>query len=280
VKNTIYYLAKKTKYPTLDNIELFAREIIVHFLSTYPHVSGVDVSIQAHNWTRISVSTFTPVSSTCTGTAFDSAEKLGSHPHSFYRAGNDKRIVNMYGTKIKNKSPLTIDFKISSGLTDLYVLKTTGSSFTDFHKDQLTTLPEMDDRILSTNVEAFWEFAPIQETVSSNSHQAFETIPFDKIYNGVRQITLDIFANHDSPSVQNSLYRMGKVILEKFKEIKEISYSLPNKHVFSYDLERFGLKNSGKDLTVYMPISEPSGRIYVLYYNIKNTINKFQSKIL
>ena len=55
---------------------------------------------------------------------------------------------------------------------------------------------------------------------------------------------------------------MAKTILEKFQQINSIHYELPNKHYFAYDLDRFGLKNLGKDTDIYSPISDPSGEHY------------------
>jgi urate oxidase len=42
------------------------------------------------------------------------------------------------------------------------VLKSTGSAFENFVRDEYTTLGEVDDRIFSTAVELEYEFAPIK----------------------------------------------------------------------------------------------------------------------
>ncbi|KAJ3264566.1 hypothetical protein HK104_006449 [Borealophlyctis nickersoniae] len=286
VKNTIYILAKRTAYPDLDPIELFAREIIVHFLSTYPHVHGVDVHIQSHDWTRIQTTTLTPVSSTHPGTVPGGV--LTPHPHSFYRAGDQKRFAHVHGRHIRDdpctfRSPsMTITYDIHSGITDLYILKTTGSSFTNFHKDAYTTLPEMSDRIFSTTVDCTYTFDTQTEhiplpTTSSSAESSFSatplppppptspllTIPFSSIFSSITQTTLDIFSNHSSPSVQNTLYRMGQVVLGRFECVKGVKYVLPNRHVFGVDLERFGVENSqvGEAGRVLYPVADPSGYI-------------------
>ncbi|KAH6598811.1 hypothetical protein BASA61_002774 [Batrachochytrium salamandrivorans] len=107
-----------------------------------------------------------------------------------------------------NPSNFQIKFSITSGICDLYVLKSTGSSFENYHTDRLTTLPPMAERVLSTDVTAKWTFPPSIESLQDNSAPVFTPT-----YNAVRQITLDLFANHDSPSVQNTLYRMGELVL-------------------------------------------------------------------
>ena len=46
--------------------------------------------------------------------------------------------------------------RCTSGLTDLTVLKSTGSEFKGFLVDEYTTLPDTDDRILATSLTATW----------------------------------------------------------------------------------------------------------------------------
>ncbi|CAI2186640.1 11990_t:CDS:2 [Funneliformis geosporum] len=231
IKNTVYILAKQSS--NVQKIEIFATEIGQHFISTYSHVSKANVWITQHKWTRMLVN-----------------ERL--HDHSFIRDGDDTRNTKVIVIKKDESKNTTI--KIESGLKDLLVLKTTGSAFYGFMRDEYTTLLETDDRILSTSIDATW-------TYNTSNVSSISQIPFDNIFNSIRQITLDTFATDNSASVQATLYLMSKIALEKFQEINSIHYELPNKHYFAYDLDRFGLKNSGKDCDVYSPISDPSGLI-------------------
>ena len=50
-----------------------------------------------------------------------------------------------------------------------------------------TTLPEAKDRILSTSIDATWNYNISDISLVSQ-------IPFDDIFSSIRQITLDIFA--------------------------------------------------------------------------------------
>ena len=45
---------------------------------------------------------------------------------------------------------------MTSGLTGLRVLKTTGSEFRDFFREEYTTLTDADDRISRTTIRAHW----------------------------------------------------------------------------------------------------------------------------
>ncbi|KAH6593833.1 hypothetical protein BASA50_007059 [Batrachochytrium salamandrivorans] len=280
VKNTIYFLAQTTP-GTLEDIESFGKIICRHFLKEYNHVEGVHVHIYAHDWTRIQTSTYVPTTDKATGSLIsttsptDTKLVVGPHPHSFYRAGEQKRLTDITAERVhsagKSAAPASnfqIKFSITSGICDLYVLKSTGSSFENYHTDRLTTLPPMAERVLSTDVTAKWTFPPSIESLQDNSAPVFTPT-----YNAVRQITLDLFANHDSPSVQNTLYRMGELVLTACPHVHDITYELPNKHVFVYDLKRFGIDNkTGGASTVYYPVADPSGLITA-------TISRQRSKL-
>jgi urate oxidase len=192
------------------------------------------------------------------------------HPHSFYRDGNETRNVEAVARKGKG-----ID--IRSGIAGLLVLKSTGSQFHGFVRDDYTTLPEVWDRILSTDVDCGWSW-----NTFSGLAAVTNAIPkFDKAFDEARNITLKTFAEEDSPSVQNTMYKMCEYIMEAVPEVENVDYSLPNKHYFEIGMYRRsfqmsqlicdstdlswhkGLKNTGKDAEVYAPQSGPNGLIQV-----------------
>ena len=67
-----------------------------------------------------------------------------------------------------------------------------------------------------------------------------------------------MFANHHSLALQQTIFEMGKAVLEQYDEITEISLSCPNKHHFLVDLEPFGLDNPGE---VFFAADRPYGLI-------------------
>ena len=255
VKNTIYLVARRG---SLGSPEAFARELSENFLSAYSHVERVRVRVTQLRWTRIATTTLKPTEMPFSGSdaALQMRERPGcSHPHSFVRDGDETRIAEMVASRTGARgSP--VEYALSAGLSNLLVLKTTGSSFENFHRCPNRTLPDMADRLLSTSVEAFYTFAP------STTAPASDTVPYDAIFIAARQAILDIFANHNSPSVQNTLFIMGTHILGLAPNLTSIRFALPNKHNFAVDLSRFGVKNEGKvgeGQTVFMPIDAPSG---------------------
>jgi len=229
-KQTCYILAKQN--PVIP-IELFASIIANHFVTTYPHIHGAHVKIVQQKWTRLTVDG-------------------KPHPHSFIRDGEDTREVEAYAQDGGK------GIALRSSINKLLVLKSTGSAFYGFHRDEYTALPETWDRILSTEVESIWtwkNFASI-DSVRESAQK------FDEAFDAARKITLDTFAKDESASVQNTMFKMCEQILAAVPDVEKVEYSLPNKHYFEIDLSwHKGLKNTGKDAEVYAPQSNPNGLI-------------------
>ncbi|KAJ2788197.1 hypothetical protein GGI15_000002 [Coemansia interrupta] len=238
-KNTVFYLAKTLPAEKVMVPEVFASEVAAFMINKYAHVTTCQVKIITKPWERM---------------AFDNK----GHPHSFYREGKETRWTEAVITKVNPPSAEQRKVTITSGFYDLEVLKTTNSSFTDFWRDELATLPDMPDRMLSTKVLCQWKF--IDSCLGK-----LQQLPFDSIYSGAKRNTLDAFANDPRAwvhaSVQTTMYIMADRILNEFPSVDDVYYALPNIHYFPFDLSPFGLKNLQADAEVYMPIADPSGYI-------------------
>ncbi len=202
----------------VEAVEEFSLHLIEHFLTYNPQISRVRVEAAENLWARI---------------------PIGGKPHAtaFVRAGQEKRTAMVSG----RREGTTIE----AGIADLVVLKTTKSAFDGFLRDPYTTLKEDRKRILSTTVHARWVYAGGE-------------IEFSPVWHGVRQTLLETFAEHDSKSLQHTLYAMGESVLGSFDHIREIHLSLPNKHYNLVDLSPFGMDNPAE---VFLPTDEPHGLI-------------------
>ncbi len=173
------------------------------------------------------------------------------HSHSFFRDGDETRVVE--ADVIEGKG-----IEIRSAISGLLVLKSTGSQFHSFVRNDFTTLPEVYDRILSTSVDAGWRW----KTMPGVDEVKTEVKKFDETWTKAREITMKTFAEDSSASVQNTMYKMCEQILAAAPSVEAVDYSLPNKHYFEIDLSwHHGLKNTGKDAEVYAPQSNPNGLI-------------------
>jgi urate oxidase len=158
-------------------------------------------------------------------------------PDAFLRRGDGTRVATVAATR----NELTVE----AGVEDLIVMKTTRSAFAGFPRDRYTTLAETDDRLMATKLTAVWRYGPSE-------------LDFDVAYDDIRATLLERFADHDSPSVQASIWIMAQAMLERHEEIDEIRMVLPNLHHWPVDLAPFGIAN---DKLVYISTTEPHGLI-------------------
>jgi urate oxidase len=165
-------------------------------------------------------------------------ERLGGH--SFSRSGPEVRTATV--------SHDGSDSWVVCGLHDLTVLNSAGSEFWGFARDRYTTLAETTDRILATSVNAQWRHA---RPVPAGGG-------WERSYAAAREAMLQAFACTHSYSLQQTLFAMGKAVLDGRPEIAEIRLSLPNKHHFEVDMSPFGLENRGE---VFYAADRPYGLI-------------------
>jgi urate oxidase len=198
--------------------EHFCLLLVEHFLANHAQVSRAHVEASETLWTRLLY-----------------AGK--PHRHTFTRSSEEKRTAQVDGTRMEKI--------VRAGIDGLVVLKTTDSGFEGFLRDSFTTLKEDRDRILATVIRATWLYRP-------------EYSEFESAWHGVRQNMLEVFAEHDSKSLQQTLYAMGEAALENFPGMREIHLSLPNKHYNLVDLSTFGLDNPKE---IFLPTDEPHGLI-------------------
>ncbi len=215
MRNTVNALAKDN---LTDSIEGFGLALVDHFLEVGPSVTSCWVEFTQAQWSRIEVDG-------------------QPHEHSFVR-GRGQHRARVWGGESGER-------KVEAGIGDVHILKTTQSGWEGFLHEQFTTLPETNDRILSTIVTSKWEYNTTE-------------VDFNETWSGVMDQTLATFTDHYSPSMQNTLYRMGKAVLERFPEIERIWYSFPNVHYIVYDLDRFGMEN---DRGIYHATQDPYGHI-------------------
>jgi urate oxidase len=218
-KNTVFAFARDG----VGSPESFGLRLARHFAGSYDWITGTRVAVESYGWDRIAVG----------GTG---------HDHAFSRNGSEVRTA-----------VVTVDSgdaHVVAGLTDLVVLKTTGSEFWGFPRDRYTTLAETQDRILATAVTARWRYTGTD-------------VDFDAAYATVRTALLETFASTHSLALQQSLFAMGEAALERCSDVAEIRMSMPNKHHFLQDLSAFGLENSvdGEGAVVYHADDRPYGLI-------------------
>lgn len=218
-KNTIFAFAKEHG---IASAEEFLLTLAAHFTGEFDWITGGLWQAEQYAWERI-----------VTGE--------GEHDHSFVSSGPGVRLA-----AVQVDGGAT---HVTGGVKDLVVLKSTGSEFAGFPRDRYTTLVETDDRIMATSVTGRWRFSPAAVEAG---------IDYNGLYAQVSQVLLATFADVHSLALQQTLFAMGKAVIEAREEIDEVRFAMPNKHHFLSDLAPFGLDNPGE---VFYAADRPYGLI-------------------
>ena len=213
MKNAVYAIARKDP---IEHPETFALRLADHFVGK-PAVARVRISVGEQRWERLSA---------------------GGRPdsHAFVQGGGEQ------WTAVVTRDAQGA--RIVSGLTHLIVLKTADSAFSGFSRDEFTTLPDTEDRILATSITASWTYR--EGTTDFGARER------------IRAALLDTFATHKSRSVQHTLYAMGEAALAASSDATEITLSLPNRHHLLVDLAPLGLDNPNE---IFVATDRPFGLI-------------------
>lgn len=213
MKNTVYALARQDP---IAHVESFALRLAEHF-SAKPAVSRVRISALEHRWERL-------------------VAEGRPHPHAFIQPGVE------HWTAVITRD--ATGAAVTAGLANLVVLKTTESAFSGFPRDEYTTLPDTEDRVLATSVTASWTYRPGTTDFGARTR--------------IRQRILETFAVHESRSVQHTLYAMAEAALDACDEVSEVSLTMPNRHHLLVDLAPFGLDNPNE---IFVATDQPFGLI-------------------
>lgn len=216
MKNTVFGKAR-TDF-TRGSIEDFGKLLVQHFVENSALVDTAEIHLVEHPWVRL-------------------APGGVEHDHAFHRGSSGDHVAWVSGDGEQ--------FSVKAGISDLFVLRSTGSGFKGFERDRFTTLPEVDDRILATVISAEWTYAT-------------EVADYEATWRGIHAALIARFADHYSDSVQQTIFNIGTTILEAFDEVLEVTITLPNKHHNLYDLTPFGLDNPGE---VFIATQDPFGLI-------------------
>ena len=101
-----------------------------------------------------------------------------------------------------------------AGHVGLRLLKTTGSAFTKFVRDDDTTLPERSDRPLFISLDVHWRYGTVTDAVGDG-----RVAPEDVV-----ALVLSTFDELVSESIQHLVYEMGTRILAAFPALSQISF--------------------------------------------------------
>jgi urate oxidase len=219
-KNTVYAFAQRLG-PVPP--EVLGMELAAHFVGTQAQITRARVAVEEYGWAPV-----------------------GESRHSFARTGELTRACRVVHDEEDGVS-------VVAGIEDLTVLNTTNSEFWGFPRDEYTTLEETRDRMLATQVSAWWRYRG-----AGPSDGRSPGPDWDAAFGVARQALLSAFSETYSYSLQQTLYAIGERIIEAVPDVCEVRLALPNKHHYLADLAPFGLPN---DNEAYYPGDRPYGLI-------------------
>jgi len=131
----------------------------------------------------------------------------------------------------------------------LQLMKVTGSSFADFARDKYTTLPERLDRPLYVHIDVGWRYA---QPELGTAEDVRDYVAGEQ----VADLLGAVFERFVSLSIQHLVHEMGRVMLERYQQLSEVSFEAQNRlwdlAVTSEDDDR---------MNVYCDPSPPYGKI-------------------
>jgi urate oxidase / 2-oxo-4-hydroxy-4-carboxy-5-ureidoimidazoline decarboxylase len=108
-----------------------------------------------------------------------------------------------------------------SGLENLRLLKTTGSAFTRFARDDATTLPERSDRPLFIHMDVAWRYGDPADALAGDPARYVAPVQ-------VRDVICTVFDEFVSESIQHLVHEFGQRLLTRFPALDEVSFAAEN----------------------------------------------------
>jgi urate oxidase / 2-oxo-4-hydroxy-4-carboxy-5-ureidoimidazoline decarboxylase len=107
-----------------------------------------------------------------------------------------------------------------SGWEGMVLVKTTGSSFATFARDDFTTLPERTDRPLTIHLDVYWRYADLKDGVAEGAGFLGPRAVRDEVER--------IFHDFNSRSIQHLVHEIGARLFSAHTQLEEIEFVAEN----------------------------------------------------
>jgi len=129
----------------------------------------------------------------------------------------DRAIAQVAVDGIDGKSEITA---ARSGWEGMVLVKTTGSSFATFARDDYTTLPDLADRPLTIRMDVYWRYSDLADGVAEGSGFLSPRAVRDEIER--------IFHEFNSRSIQHLVHEIGSRLFAAHPQLGEIEFVAQN----------------------------------------------------
>jgi urate oxidase/2-oxo-4-hydroxy-4-carboxy-5-ureidoimidazoline decarboxylase len=189
-----------------ETIEGFLAFVSQHFLAKYPQVASISITGD-----RLP---FDPV-------LVPGKDEWTDSGLVYRRSHNDHTSASMEIERTEDGDGTYISSHLC-GLTDLQLIKVSGSSFYGFIRDEYTTLPESYDRPLYIFLNIYWTYKDITDAISN---EITNYVPAEQI----RDIAQTVFHEYKTPSIQFLIYQIGLRMLSRFPQLVEVRFESNNR---------------------------------------------------
>jgi urate oxidase/2-oxo-4-hydroxy-4-carboxy-5-ureidoimidazoline decarboxylase len=183
-------------------LEGFLDALGQRFLGTYPEMEGLRLSARELPFEPVEVGGF--------GARSDRLFSLG---------GGDHAVAVLELERVADGGIGLVDAR--SGRVGLRLLKTTGSAFTRFARDEATTLPERSDRPLFIHLDVHWRYADPADALARDPARYVAAAQ-------VRDVVATVFHEFVSESIQHLVHAMGKRLLDRYPVLREVAFTAEN----------------------------------------------------
>ena len=172
------------------------------FLSSYPEMEGLRL------WAREQ-----PFEAVAVGASAERSDRL------FSLGGGDRAVAELELERAADGGIALVDAR--SGRVGLRLLKTTGSAFTRFARDDATTLPERSDRPLFIALDVHWRYADPADALAGDPGRYVAAAQ-------VRDVVATVFHEFVSESIQHLVHEMGQRLLARYPGLRAVSFRAEN----------------------------------------------------
>ena len=171
------------------------------FLGTYPEMEGLRLRATELPFARVAV-----------GAGAERSDRL------FALGGPDHGLAEL---ELARSGGGIVLQAARSGVVGLRLLKTTGSAFTRFARDEATTLPERSDRPLLIRLDVHWRYADPADALAGDPSRYVAAAQ-------VRDVIATVFHEFVSESIQHLVHEMGQRLLARFPVLAEVAFDAQN----------------------------------------------------
>jgi len=202
MKNFIHAASLSARARTLEEWLL---EVGTAFLDTYPHMERL---------TMLGRDLPFPAAIVPGEDGFEASDRL------FTRDRADAGAARL--ELARNADGLVVITEHESARRGLQLIKTTGSAFADFARDEHTTLPERRDRPLYIWLDIGWRYADASHAVLADPSRYVAS-------EQVADLAIAVFHEFVSLSIQHLVNEIGVRMLDRWPQLAEASFDAQNR---------------------------------------------------